>query len=137
MERGLWLFRTGEDGVKLEKARIQELKNSSRRGGLPARAKIRQFAAPRSAHLFTENPWGMKARRSVQVTEQVDRERWEKILASAFRYVDGINIRLDHDYEENSDTPDDNDHAMVDLSWCVPCLRFIDDTVVFSNITHE
>jgi hypothetical protein len=118
VERGLWLFKSGEDGVKLEKMRIQRFKQSSLDSGNPSRAKNCQAVGPpRSAHLFTENPWGMKARRSVQATERLDGTRWEKILECAYPYVKGFDVDLGSDTADISDTPDENDHAMVDLSW--------------------
>jgi hypothetical protein len=105
--------------VKLEKIRIQTLKQVQLESGIATEnAKIRQAAAPpRSVpgHLFTENPWGAKARRLVQATEKLDSSRWEMILDSALHYVDGIDLGLE-DEEEISDTLDENDYAMVDLN---------------------
>jgi len=36
-------------------------------------------------------------------------------------------LGLDPDHEGSSDTLDENDHAMVDLNWCI----LINDTVAF------
>jgi len=83
------LFKTGEDAVRLEKIRIQELKQAYLESGAPTqKAKIHQAMAPCCTHLFTENPWGAKARRSVQATEKLDDKRWEMILDSTLIYVD-------------------------------------------------
>jgi hypothetical protein len=99
----------------LEKIRIQELKQAHLESGTQReKGKIRQVTAPRCTHLFTENPWGAKARRSVQATEKLDDNRWQMILQSALTHVDHS---LDHDLEVSSDTMDENDHAMVDLNW--------------------
>ena len=118
MERGLSLFKDGEDAVKMEKIRLQKVKQANLASGAPTqKAKNRQATAPRSAHLFTENPWGVRARRSVHATEKLDARRWDNILESAFTHVDGKDIGFDVEHEESSDTLDENDHAMVDLNW--------------------
>ena len=39
---------------------------------------------------------------------------------NAFRYVGRMDFASGLDHDEDSDTPEESDHAMVDLSWCVP-----------------
>jgi hypothetical protein len=118
VERGLSLFKDGEDAVKTEKIRLQKARQANiESGDLTQKGKNRQAPAPRSMHLFTENPWGVRACRSVQATAKIDARRWEIILESAIEHVDGKDVGFDVVHEESSDTLDEDDHAMVDLNW--------------------
>lgn len=122
MERGLRLFRDGEDALKMEKIRKQKAKEGNLESGDPTQETTNSqatVATPRSAHLFTENPWGVKARRLVQTTAKLDARRWENILSSTSAHINGKDVRFDAaDEESGSDTLDDeDDHAMVDLNW--------------------
>jgi hypothetical protein len=120
VERGLSLFKTGEDAVQAEKNQIQRLKQASIDSGeLAQKHRLRQGPGltPRFSLLFTENLWGAKVRRSVKVTERLNKKRWADIWDCAVQYVDAIDPSLECDNEDGSDTQDKNDHAMVDLSW--------------------
>jgi len=120
VERGLSLFKDGEDAIKMEKIRIQKAKQGDCESGDPTQKTTNSQAtmlAPHSMHLFTENPWGAKARRSVQMTAKLDARRWEIILASASAHLNGKDIGFDAADEESCDTLDEDDHGMVDLNW--------------------
>lgn len=122
MERGLTLFKDGEDSVKTEKTRVKKVKEAdleslSALGAPPQKIKKSQATAPRSVHQFTDNPWGSRARRSVKTTERLDARKWENIFNSACVYLEGKDVGFDLEDEESGDAPEENDLGMVDLSW--------------------
>ncbi|KAH9024687.1 hypothetical protein EDB85DRAFT_2292499 [Lactarius pseudohatsudake] len=103
VERGLCIFKTGEDALKLE--RDPETGRSMPRN-------IRGVG-------FTESLWGSKAREFVKTTTRLTDKHWDDVTEHAAIFMTGHALESDEESSINAETESLNPRAAINLDWCV------------------
>jgi len=108
LERGLWLFASGEDALT--------------GGAQDINGNTSPFSSGHSLG-FTENPWGTKAREFVSSTKKLKDPHWAEISdnISELKLMgrDWQHMGVDSDEDDNGDanTRGVNPRARIDIDW--------------------
>ncbi|KAN0107510.1 hypothetical protein V8E52_010028, partial [Russula decolorans] len=100
VERGLTLFKSGEDALKVDKEAVRAGSRYSQGLG------------------FVDNPWGEKARQLVKTTCRLDDTHWGMIKEHAFAHIGIGGEESDEGIAGfDDDTSGANLHAIINLDW--------------------